>query len=69
MKLGLLVSAALIPHATPALAQPHQGHGDHQAAGPHAGHQAPQAQEKAEPADPHAGHDMRTMPDHDMKDM
>ena len=23
----------------------------------------------AEPADPHAGHDMRTMPDHDMKDM
>jgi|TARA_A100001518_G_C1201998_1_gene45402 hypothetical protein len=23
----------------------------------------------AEPADPHAGHDMQSMPDHDMKDM
>jgi len=58
---GILALAALIPLASPALAQPHQGHGDHQAEDPHAGHQGAQAEDSAEPADPHQGMDHGTM--------
>ncbi|PXW79398.1 copper resistance protein B [Blastomonas natatoria] len=57
MRLGLLVSAALIPLASPALAQQHQAHDDHQAETPHAGHQAAPAEEKPEPADQDQGID------------
>ena len=67
MKLGLLVSAALIPLASPVLAQQHQGHGDHQADDPHAGHQGAHAEDSAEPADPHQGMDHGAM-DHGTMD-
>lgn len=67
MRLGLLVSAALIPLASPSLAEQHQGHDDHQAADPHAGHQAAPAEEKPEPADQHQGMDHGEM-DHSTMD-
>jgi copper resistance protein B len=67
MRLGLLVAAALIPLASPALADQHQGHGDLQAADPHAGHQAAPAEEKPEPADQHQGMDHGEM-DHSTMD-
>lgn len=66
MRRKALVAAALIPLASPALAQQHQGHGDHQAEDPHAGHQAAQAEEKPEPADPHQGMDHGAMDHGDM---
>jgi copper resistance protein B len=67
MRLGLLVSAALIPLASPSLAEQHQGHDDHQPADPHAGHQAAPAEEKSEPADQHQGMDHGEM-DHSTMD-
>lgn len=67
MRLGLLVSAALISLSTPALAQPHQEHGDHHVEDPPAGHHGAQAEENAEPADPHQGVDHAEM-DHGSMD-
>jgi copper resistance protein B len=61
VKLGLLVSAAMIPLASPALAEQHQGPGDLQAADPHAGHKDAQAKDSAGSADPHQGMDHGTM--------
>lgn len=67
MRRKALVAAALIPLASPALAQQHQGHGDHQAEDPHAGHQSIQAEEKTEPVDPDQGMDHGAM-DHGSMD-
>lgn len=67
MRRKALVAAALIPLASPALAQPHQGHSDHQAEDPHTGHKAMQAEEKTEAADPHQGMDHGAM-DHGSMD-
>lgn len=64
---ALVAAALLIPIASPALAQQHQGHGDHQAEDPHAGHQAMQAEEQTGPADPHQGMDHDAM-DHGSMD-
>lgn len=63
----MFVAAALIVLASPALAQQHQGHGDHQAEDPHARHEAMQAEEQTEPADPHQGMDHGSM-DHGSSD-
>ena len=61
MRRKALVAAALIPLASPALADQHQGHGDLQAANPHAGHEGAGAQASSEPVDPHRGIDHGSM--------